>query len=360
MMADDMIMNTNETPLLEQSFLDYALSRDFGDLHFKIDPATGLKAIIAIHNTNLGPALGGCRFIEYPHENAAIYDAMRLARGMSYKAASVGLPLGGGKAVIIKPNRSFDRVAYFHAFGRFVEELNGRYVTALDSGTELADMDIIHQHTRHVASLSKYDGDPSPHTARGVLKGIESAVSFKLGRESLDGLCVAIQGLGHVGMHLASLLHQQGARLIVSDINPHNVEKAKKEFSAYSVPVSDIHKTECDVFSPCALGAVINDVSIHELQCPIISGAANNQLAHGYHGDMLHEKNILFSVDYVINSGGVIFAASQYLSDGQIDVDEKIDGIKTAMLEIFQRSKEHNKPTNVIADQRAHEKIFMR
>jgi leucine dehydrogenase len=199
-------------------FMDYALSHDFGDLHFKVDKNTGMKAIIAIHSTKLGPSLGGCRFIEYPDTTTALYDAMRLARGMSYKAASVNLPLGGGKAVILKPTKPYDREAYLHSFGGFVNDLGGRYITALDSGTELSDMDIIAQHTPYVASLSSHNGDPSPYTAMGILRGIEAAVLFKLNKTSLEGLHIAIQGLGHVGYHLARHLHELGARLTVADI----------------------------------------------------------------------------------------------------------------------------------------------
>ena len=214
----------------QDDFLEYALSHGFGELHFKVDPATGMKAIIAIHNTKLGPALGGCRFIEYPSTEAALKDVMRLARGMSFKAASVDLPLGGGKSVIIKPKGAFDRTQYMHQFGQFVNELNGRYITALDSGTELPDMDIIAEHTPYVASLSKYNGDPSPYTAQGVLRGIQAAVAFKLGKESLQGIHVAIQGLGHVGFALAKNLHELGARLTVADISPAAVQARSKHF----------------------------------------------------------------------------------------------------------------------------------
>lgn len=312
MISVDNISNTNQIAT-EDDFLDYALSHDFGDLHFKVDPKTGMKAIIAIHNTKLGPALGGCRFIEYPNTYAAIQDAMRLARGMSFKAASVNLPLGGGKSVIIKPKGPFDRAQYMHQFGRFVNELNGRYITALDSGTELPDMDIIAEHTPYVASLSKYDGDPSPSTAKGILRGIQAAVAFKLGKESLQGIHVAIQGLGHVGFLLAKHLHELGATLTVADVSPAAVDRAVTQFGAKSVSSDQIHKVPCDVFAPCALGAIINDITISQLQTTIVAGAANNQLAHTYHGNKLHDKGILFAVDYVINAGGLIFAASKYL-----------------------------------------------
>ncbi|WP_347251478.1 amino acid dehydrogenase [Legionella sp.] len=347
----------NEALTVQDDFLDYALVHGFGDLHFKVDPETGMKAIIAIHSTKLGPALGGCRFIEYPNTTSAIYDAMRLARGMSYKAASVNLPLGGGKAVVIKPNKPFDREAYLHAFGKFVNELNGRYITALDSGTQLSDMDIIAQHTPYVASLSSHNGDPSPSTAKGVLRGIQAAVEFKLGKNKLEGLHIALQGLGHVGYLLASHLHELGAKLTVADINPALVERAVKEFGAEAVSTESIHKVSCDVFAPCALGAIINDRTIGQLQTPIIAGAANNQLAHTYHGQLLHEKGILYAADYVINAGGLIYAASKYLHTPEQLVNHQIDGIHTSLLAIFSRSMRENRPASEIADTLAQEKL---
>ncbi|ARB92181.1 Leu/Phe/Val dehydrogenase [Legionella longbeachae] len=356
MMSVDNISNSNQT-IADDDFLDYALSHGFGDLHFKVDPETGMKAIIAIHNTKLGPALGGCRFIEYPNTQAAVKDAMRLARGMSFKAASVNLPLGGGKSVIIKPRESFDRAQYMHQFGKFVHELNGRYITALDSGTELKDMDIIAEHTPYVASLSKYDGDPSPSTARGILRGIQAAVAFKLGKDSLNGIHVAVQGLGHVGFLLCKHLHELGAKLTVADVSPAAVERAVTQFGAKTVSTEQIHKVPCDVFAPCALGAVINDLTLPQLQTTIIAGAANNQLAHTYHGKKLHDNSILFAVDYVINAGGLIFAASKYLHTPEEQINEQIDAIYTHLMEIFTRSAKENLPTNEIADNLAQEKL---
>lgn len=341
----------------QDDFLEYALSHGFGELHFKVDPATGMKAIIAIHNTKLGPALGGCRFIEYPSTEAALKDVMRLARGMSFKAASVDLPLGGGKSVIIKPKGAFDRTQYMHQFGQFVNELNGRYITALDSGTELPDMDIIAEHTPYVASLSKYNGDPSPYTAQGVLRGIQAAVAFKLGKESLQGIHVAIQGLGHVGFALAKNLHELGARLTVADISPAAVKRAVNTFGAKTVSSDQIHKVPCDVFAPCALGAIINDRTLSQLQTSIVAGAANNQLAHTYHGKKLHDKGILFAVDYVINAGGLIFAACKYLQTPEDKMNEQIDSIYNHLIEIFTLSVQENVPTSDIADNLAQEKL---
>lgn len=357
MMSTESIANTLLPTTLQDDFLSYAMTHGFGDLHFKVDPASGMKAIIAIHNTKLGPALGGCRFIEYPSTSSAIQDAMRLARGMSYKAASVNLPLGGGKAVIIKPAEPFDRKAYFHAFGRFVNELNGRYITALDSGTLLTDMDIIAEHTPHVASLSSHNGDPSPYTAHGIFKGIEAAVAFKLGKHSLKGLHIAIQGLGHVGYLLAHHLHEAGATLTVADVNQERVQAAVQAFGAKSVLTDVIHKVPCDVFSPCALGATMNDVTIPQLQTSIIAGAANNQLAHGYHGQLLHDKGITYAADYIINAGGLIFAASQYFETPVEKVNQQIEAIGVSLTEIFERSQRENRPANEIADTLAQEKL---
>jgi leucine dehydrogenase len=357
MMSVDTLQSPNQITNNNDDFLDYALSHGFGDLHFKVDPKTGMKAIIAIHSTKLGPALGGCRFIEYPDTFTAVNDAMRLARGMSYKAASVNLPLGGGKSVIIKPPHAYDRDAYLHRFGEFVNELGGRYITALDSGTQLSDMDIIAEHTPYVASLSKHNGDPSPYTAKGVLKGIQAAVQFKLNKNNLSGLHIAIQGLGHVGYLVAHHLHELGVKLTVADINPALVERAVNEFNATAVATETIHKVPCDVFAPCALGAIINDITINQLQTPIIAGAANNQLAHTYHGQQLQAKGILYTPDYVINAGGLILAASKYLHTPEERVKEQIDSIYSHLLDIFTRAAEENRPTNDVADTMAQEKL---
>ncbi len=339
----------------EDDFLEYALQHQFGNIHCKVDPETGMKAIIAIHNTNLGPALGGCRFIEYDNSRAALFDAMRLARGMSYKSAIAGLPLGGGKSVIIKPKTAFDRAAYFHVFGKFVQELNGQYITALDSGTELSDMDIIAEHTPHVASLSCDDGNPARATTMGVLRGIQAAVAFQTQRDSLAGITVAIQGLGHVGYLLSQYLHDLGAKLIVADVDAARVSKVETEFGAQSVSTKDIHKVPCDVFSPCALGAVINDATIPEFQTKIIAGAANNQLAHAFHGQILHGKGILYAPDYVINAGGVIFACGKYFRTPEADVQKNVDRIGQSLTRVFTRSQQEQKPTSQIADQMAEE-----
>lgn len=329
-----------------------ASSLGFGDIHFKFDPVTGLRAIIAIHNTHLGPALGGCRCVSYRSTEAAIVDAMRLARGMTYKSAISGLPLGGGKSVLIRPTQIADRTAYFESFGRFVDELGGRYITAVDSGTSVADMDVIAHITKHVACTSAGNAgtdDPSPHTAVGVRWGLEAAVKFKLGQSNLDGIHVAIQGVGHVGYPLASQLHERGARLTVSDVNKVAVERCADEFHAHVVEPEDIYDVECDVFSPNALGAVINDDTLSRLRTKIIGGAANNQLAESRHGDALQKRGILYAPDYVINAGGVIQIATDKSA-----VNEKLSGIYDTLMRIFKESEKKSEAPHHVADGMVH------
>ncbi|MCH9690094.1 MAG: amino acid dehydrogenase [Gammaproteobacteria bacterium] len=351
-----MTQNTNN-PIDDSNILDYAEAHGFGDLHMKLDHKTGLRAIIAVHSTKLGPALGGCRFIEYPNSNTALYDAMRLARGMSYKAASVNLPLGGGKSVILQPNTPYDRNAYFEKFGEFVDSLGGRYITAMDSGTTLSDMDIIQEKTPYVATCSSLEGDPSPSTVHGILRGIQAAAAFKWDNPELKGLHIAIQGLGHVGYGLAQKLHAMGVKLTVADINANAVARAEKEFNATSVPTESIHAVDCDLFAPCALGGILDDTRIKQLKATVVAGGANNQLAHTYHGQILHDNGILYAPDYVINAGGLIFAADNYLDNLGKPLDEQLEYIYTSLTDIFERSAHEKLPTSTIADTIAQEKL---
>src|SRR6476619_3586986 len=238
---------------------------DYGEVHFKLDKATQLKAIVAVHDSRLGPALGGCRFIEYATDDDALIDALRLARGMTYKAALAGLAHGGGKSVLIRPKQRFDRVALFRAFGKFIENLRGHYIIAEDSGTGLEDMEIIRTQTKHVTGIDPShggSGDPSPFTALGVRRGIEAAVKFKLGRDSLKGIHVAVQGVGHVGYHLCKELTAAGATITVADVDKLKSERAKREFGAAIVDIDKVAEVQCDVFAPCALGAGLNDTTI--------------------------------------------------------------------------------------------------
>ena len=331
----------------------------FGEIHLKLDLATELRALIVIHSTKRGPALGGCRCIEYSSFGNAIEDAVRLARGMSYKTAMANLPIGGGKAVLMRPRVIKDRTAYFQAFGQFVNNLGGRYITALDSGTVITDMDVISTQTNYVCTLSSHDGDPAPFTALGVLRGIEAAVKFKLQRDELVGLHVAIQGVGHTGYCLAELLYKRGAKITICDTNPLLTERCAKAFEANIVSSDAIYDVPCDVFAPCALGAVFNDQTISRLRATIIAGAANNQLAEPHHAMALQARNILYAPDYVINAGGLIHAYAEYNQFSMKYVEQAIENIYHTLFDLFERAKTENKTTSKIADTVAEEKLSL-
>lgn len=331
---------------------DQMESAGLQDLHFCQDPDTGLQAIIAIHDTLRGPAIGGCRFISYPSTEAAVNDAVRLAKGMSYKAALAGLPHGGGKSVIIKPPHLQDRAALMRAFGRFVDSLEGRYITAMDSGTQVTDMDNIGKSTPYVTCTSTM-GDPSPATARGVFAGISATVRFMDGTDELNHMHVAVQGLGHVGYAVARLLHQAGARLTVADIDTQRVKEAQAEFGAQVVSPEQIYSVQADLFCPCGLGGIINDQTLPQLQVRAIAGSANNQLAEDSLGSALHQRGILYAPDYLINSGGLMFVALQHAHYQNQVIKDKVLTIHDALLELYQHAQRDDQPTNLIADQRA-------
>src|SRR5438105_6309011 len=269
------------------------------------DAASGYRGIIAIHSTVLGPALGGTRFWSYASDDEAIVDALRLARGMTYKNAVAGLNLGGGKSVIIGDNKTTSRELLFRAHGRFVDSLGGRYVTAEDVGTSTGDMDFVHMETDYVAGLAGASGDPSPVTAHGVFRAIQASARYTWGSDALDGRTVAIQGCGNVGHNLALELVRAGAKLVVTDIDPERVNRVAHETGARAVATDDIYSQAADIFAPCALGAVINDQTIPRLKVQIVAGAANNQLLADRHGDELEARGILYAPDYVANAGGV-------------------------------------------------------
>ena len=322
----------------------------FADVHFCRDPDSQLQAIISIYSTALGPALGGCRLLRYASTQHALSDALNLSRAMAYKAAINQLPFGGGKAVILAPQRIRSRSNLLTAFGEFVESLGGRYITAVDSGTSSSDMDLIAIRTRHVfctTQQSKGTGDPSPFTARGVLRGIEAAVKHQLKRDILAGLHVVIQGVGHVGYELARLLSKRGVRLTVSDINPDASKRCRDEFSAQVVKPGDEYSVQCDVFSPCALGQTLNDDSIARLNTTIIAGAANNQLASKDCGLQLTSRGILYAPDYVINSGGILQIG--YLQN-RLLIKQKIDQLYDRLMRIFCLAEQQQKTTSDIAD----------
>ena len=335
---------------------------DYGEVHFSHDKATGLKAIIAIHDSRLGPALGGCRFLPYDTDEDALVDALRLARGMTYKAALAGLAHGGGKSVLIRPKQHFDRVALFRAFGRFVDNLGGHYITAEDSGTGLEDMEVLRTVTKNVTGVDVANGgsgDPSPFTALGVRRGIEACVKLKLGRDSLHDVHVAVQGVGHVGYHLCKELHEHGAKLSVADVDPLKAERATREFGAAVVPLDKIFETPCDVIAPCALGSALNDTTIPRIVAKIVAGAANNQLAQPRHGDDLHARGILYAPDYAINAGGLVNVAQEVLGYDAQKSRKKTLEIYDTILEIADRSSKTGTPTYLIADMMVEEKLAL-
>lgn len=335
--------------------------RNYGDVHFFYDEPTQLRAIIAIHSTTLGPALGGCRCVPYVNTEAAITDALRLARGMSYKAAMADLPLGGGKAVIMAPPVPLDRTAFFEAFGRCVHGLNGRYITANDSGTAMEDMDIVAKVTPFVATHSGLQGlhgaNPGTYTAMGVKRGMEAAVKYAMNKESLNNCRIAIQGLGAVGYELVRLCHQAGAHCLVTDIDTRAVQQCVHEFNATPIRPEDYFSTECDVLAPCALGGILNDETIPQFKAPIVAGSANNQLGKAYHGEILQKRGILYAPDYVINAGGVVHACSVYFQKGIAETIMKIDGIYDTLLTIFAEAEKSQRPTNFVADHLAQARI---
>lgn len=333
---------------------------DYEQLVFCQDAVSGLKAIIAIHDTTLGPALGGCRMWTYASEDAAVTDALRLARGMTYKAAAAGLNLGGGKTVVIGNPKTDKSELLFRSLGRYIEGLHGRYITAEDVGTSVEDMDVIHQETRYVTGISPAygsSGNPSPMTALGVFRGIQAALFEVTGSQDLANRVVAVQGLGSVGYDLCRRLKVAGASLIVTDISEDNVHRAVSEFGAVAVAPSEIFDAQCDVFAPCALGAVIDDTTVERLRCQVVAGSANNQLAEARHGDRLQARDILYAPDYVINSGGLINVADELEGYHAERAQKRVEGIYEIMGQIFNLARTHHIPTYRAADRLAEERI---
>ncbi|MFB4166415.1 branched-chain amino acid dehydrogenase [Virgibacillus sp. JSM 102003] len=338
----------------------YMESYDYEQLVFCQDKNSGLKAIIAIHDTTLGPALGGTRMWTYDSEADAIEDALRLAKGMTYKNAAAGLNLGGGKTVIIGDPKKDKNPELFRAFGRYIQSLNGRYITAEDVGTTVHDMDLIHMETDFVTGISPEfgsSGNPSPVTAYGVYKGIKAAAMEAYGNDSLEGKTVAVQGVGNVAYTMCEYLHKEGAKLIVTDINKEAVQRAVDAFGAKAVGPDDIYAVDCDIYAPCALGATINDDTIPQLKAKVIAGSANNQLKSTEHGDIIHEKGIVYAPDYVINSGGVINVADELNGYNQHRAMKKVETIYDSLTRVFEISKRDNVPTYVAADRMAEERI---
>lgn len=336
-------------------FFENSARQGHESIHQFHDAATGLKAIIAIHSTVLGPAGGGCRLWHYDSEEEAVTDVLRLSRGMTYKNAMAGLPMGGGKAVILADKNNPPSDEMFLAFGRFVESLGGRYVTAEDVGVSVENMRQVHLVTDYVAGLPPVEGsaggDPSPWTAVGVFLGLRAAAQHRLGTSSLDGLRVAVQGVGKVGYDLCRQLHDAGAKLVICDVNERNVARAQADFDAEVVTPEQILVQPVDILVPCALGAILDAQSIPQIQASIVAGAANNQLATPEDGQRLRDRNILYVPDYVINGGGIISAALEYMGGKtEDDVRAQIKLIPERLTEIFVTADQQQKPTNIIAD----------
>ncbi len=320
----------------------------------------GLKAIVAIHDTTLGPALGGCRMLPYKSDEEALYDVLRLSRGMTYKNAVAGLNLGGGKSVIIGDPQKDKSEAYFRAFGRFIESLGGRYITAEDVNTSVDDMENIFQETSHVVGIPPAhggSGDPSPFTALGTLRGIEAAVEYKYGSKDLSQLSFAVQGVGHVGSHLVRMLRETGAKVYACDAHAGRLKQIVEQYGAEAVGLDAIYETDAKIFAPCALGGSINAETLDKLKCEIIAGSANNQLDTDATGDELEKRGILYVPDYVINAGGVINVAIERQGYNRERATHQVDRIFDICKHIFSIAQHEGLPTYKAADHLAEKRI---
>jgi leucine dehydrogenase len=321
------------------------------------EPSCGYRGIIAIHDTTLGPALGGTRFWNYASDREAVIDALRLARGMTYKAAVAGLNLGGGKSVILGDNKTTRRETIFRAHGRHVECLGGRYITAEDVGTSPGDMEYIRTETRFVVGLIGKSGDPSPVTAYGVYRGMKACARHRWGSDSLTGKTVAVQGLGHVGHSLCELLHKEGAKLVTTDIDAARVKRVTEEFGARGVAPDEIYDARAEIFAPCALGGVVNDTTLPRFTFEIVAGAANNQLGEERHGDELERRGITYAPDYVINGGGLINVNAELNGWSMERARNKAGEIYETILRVFEIAGDERIPSYRAADRLAEQRI---
>lgn len=329
-------------------------------VHFS-DPPSGLRAIVAIHSTVLGPSLGGTRFYPYASEDDALRDVLRLSRGMTYKAAAAGLDLGGGKAVIIGDPRRARSEELFRAFGRFIESLGGRYITAEDVGTSTADMNVVRRETRFVTGVDPTmggSGDPSPMTAYGVYLSMLACAEEVWREHSLQGRRVAVQGVGKVGYALVKhLVQDAGATVVVADVDVDSVARAVRDFGVETAPVDRIHAEECDVFAPCALGGVVNDTTLPELRCRVVAGSANNQLLRPEHGAALAEAGILYAPDFVVNAGGLVNVADELQGYLPERAKASVEGIYRTLRQVFAIAREERVTTAEAADRYAESRI---
>ena len=340
------------------SVFDHVEFDNHESVHYFRDENTGLKAIVAVHSTALGPGAGGTRRWIYNNDAEALTDVLRLSRGMTYKNAVAGLKFGGGKAVILASEDAPKSPELFRAFGRCVDSLSGRYVTAEDVGCSVDDMRYVGEETQFVSGLPQSGtdagGDPSPWTALGCLQGIEAAVQARLGKDSLDGIRVAVQGVGHVGYYLCRLLHEASAELFIADVNRDNLKMTLDAVPAMVVPPSEVLFTDVDVLAPCALGNILTSSTIPNIKAKVIAGAANNQLSTPADGLRLAQRDILYAPDYVINAGGIISVAHEYYGDAsEDDVREDVGRIKDRLADLFRQSAETGRPTNELADELA-------
>jgi leucine dehydrogenase len=324
---------------------------------FASDPASGYRAILAIHSTRMGPALGGTRMWAYATEDAALTDALRLSEGMTYKAAAAGVPFGGGKAVLIADAKTADRPAVFRAHGRAVEGLGGRYITSVDIGTSPDDMQYVREETTHVGGLPTTVGDPSPATAHGVQRAIEASLQHVRGTADVSGRTIAIQGLGHVGYHLARMLHDAGARIIASDVDSDRASRAAKEFGAQIVAPESIHTTKADVFAPCAFGAGLSPTTIPALRCEVVAGAANNQLLSDSDGALLEQRSIAYAPDFIANAGGLIYLCQEVAGWSAEQVERTLEGIFDTTVAVFSAASSRGIPSSEAAVQLARERL---
>jgi leucine dehydrogenase len=337
-----------------------SLGDEFEEIVFFHDAPTRLRAIVAIHSTALGPALGGTRLYPYRSEKEAIRDVLRLARGMTYKAAAAGLDLGGGKAVIIGDPSRTKSEELLRAYGRFIDTLQGRYITAEDVGTTGQDMDIVRRETRSVTGVSPGmggSGDPSPVTAWGVYKGLIACAEEVWRESSVRGKRVAVQGVGKVGYHLVKHLHDAGASIVVSDVDVDNLARSVREFGVDTADPDKIHAEECDIFAPCALGGIIRDDTLPSLKCRVVAGSANNQLEYPEHGEALRQAGILYAPDYVINAGGLINVADELRGYDRERAMQRVEGIYRTLREVFAISQQEDISTSEAADRFAWSRI---
>lgn len=356
------VKDVREKALESSSVFDPMVLNNHEQVSFCHDQDTGLKAIIAIHNTVLGPGLGGVRMWPYKSEMEALNDVLRLSRGMTYKAAITGLNVGGGKAVIIGDPKKDKSEALFRKFGRFVESLNGRYITAEDVGTSTKDMEYIHMETKYVTGLPVImggGGDPSPTTAYGVYMGMKACAKELWGKDSLTGKTILVQGVGHVGENLVRLLTKENAKVLITDINQDQLSRVSELFKAKVIISEEIYDLDIDIYSPCALGATLNENTINRLRCSIVAGAANNQLADEViHGEMIMEKGITYAPDFLINAGGLINVCSELNGYNKEIAMAATEHIYNVTLDILKKSKQENISTYMAAKQIAEKRII--